>query len=381
MMRKIALLYDSVLDVGGVEDHILSIIRKSDSAQFSYVICSPVSERFIKQAGINDKRIIQLKRRRPLNPLTPFEVARRLKKERVDIIHAHSPNAALWGRISARMLRIPAVVTIHLPVDQYHGRRETMRARLGRRIYSAIDRWLNHNPGFTHRIIYVAQSIYGWDIENGHSPSDISSVITNGIDLHAYKHLNKFEARKDFGVSPSTKVITFVGRLDGQKGVDVFFDSLHILKSTEIDFKVWIIGDGVLRSDLDSATRRLGLEDKVKFWGHQEDVSRFLKASDVYVLPSRYEGMSIALLKALAAGNPCVVTSVGDNDRLVIDGENGLVVPPEDSLSLANALGTLLSDRELRHTMSEAALKKAQYHSEEIMVKELERVYNGCLNG
>jgi glycosyltransferase involved in cell wall biosynthesis len=380
MMRKIALLYDNVLDVGGVESHIRSISRKSDAAQFSYIICSPVSERFTKQVEIDGVSIIPLKRRRPINPLTPFEVAKKLKKERVDIIHAHSPNAALWGRIAAWILRIPAVVTVHLPVDQYHGRRETVRARFGRRIYSAVDRWLNYCPGFTQRIIYVAQSIYEGQVAKGHSPSNLSTVITNGIDLNNYTQHNKSETRKGFGLQPSSTVIIFVGRLDEQKGVDILFDSLRILKSSEIEFKVWIIGDGVLRHDLEAVSRQYGLEDKVKFWGHQEDVPRFLKASDIFVLPSRYEGMSIALLNALAAGKPSVVTSVGDNDRLVIDGVNGLVVPPEDSLSLTNALGTLLSDRELRSTMSTAALKTAQYHSEEIMVKELERVYNECLD-
>jgi glycosyltransferase involved in cell wall biosynthesis len=207
----------------------------------------------------------------------------------------------------------------------------------------------------------------------------MSIVVQNGIDLYAYSQINKPDARREFGLPSATKVITFVGRLDEQKGVDILFDALGTLKSSESDFKIWIIGDGVLRRELDEQTRQLGLGERIKFWGHQEDVTLFLKAGDIFVLPSRYEGMSIALLNALAAGNPCVVTPVGDNDRLVTDGVNGLLVPVGDSLSLATALGTLLSDNQLRHTMSEAAFIAAQYHSEETMVKQLERVYNGCL--
>jgi glycosyltransferase involved in cell wall biosynthesis len=255
----------------------------------------------------------------------------------------------------------------------------TTRARLGKAVYCYLDRWLNHHPGYTRRIVYVAHSVHESELANGHAPSNLSTVIPNGIDLAPYSQVKRQSTRQEFTLPPKAKVVTFVGRLDQQKGVDILIAALPLLGVQESDYRVWIVGDGDSRSDLESQVQRSGVSDKVKFWGHRENIPEMLTASDIFVLPSRYEGMSISLLHALAAGLPSVVTRVGDNHKVVIDGDNGLVVPPDDSQTLAQALEKILADDNLRDRMAKAALETAQLYSEENMVNQVQRVYNECL--
>jgi len=376
--KKVALLYDSVLDVGGVESHLLSILNGGYSNDFSFFLYSQVSERFLAKVEPGNAKIIQPKRRHLINPITAFETVKYLRSEGIDLVHAHSPSASLWGRIAARIVNIPALVTVHLPVDQYHGTLETFRAKLGRVIYMYLDRWLNHHPRYTNKMIYVSQSVYDREIKNGQSASTNSTVILNGIDLEVYDQVAKAEARKHFDLPPNTKIISFVGRLDEQKGVDVLIDAIAIMKRNAPDFEVWVLGDGPLRKTVEDQVRNLNLERIVKLLGYQENIPLYLMAGDIFVLPSRYEGMSIALLHGLAAGLPCVVSQVGENDSLVNDGVNGLVVPPEGIERLAKALETLLSDDDLCERMSVAAKSKANDFTEEKMIKQLELVYNEC---
>ena len=105
-MKIIALLYDSVLDVGGVENHILTLLQNRDPNQFSFIIFSVVSKSFEEKVSRLNTPVIQLKRRHPLNPATPILLSRLLRKNHVDLIHAHSPTAAIWGRMAGRLAGI-----------------------------------------------------------------------------------------------------------------------------------------------------------------------------------------------------------------------------------------------------------------------------------
>ena len=327
------LLYDSVLNIGGVESHLLSILEKRDSSRYEFVVISDASQNFQEKTRASNTEIISINRRHPLNPITPFILARILRRKNIDLVHSHSPTASLWGRIAAFLVKIPFVVTVHLPVDQYHGEMQTARSRLGRKIYSVLDRWLNHRQVFTRKIIYVAEQVYEREIAEGHSPDNRSIQIPNGVDLSRYAHIDRETARGHFNLLPETKIAVFVGRLDEQKGVDVLIQAVSDINLQDIDFRLWLVGGGPLRIDLQHQVHHLGLSDIVTFWGHQDDVPLFLKASDIFVLPSRYEGMPFALLEGMAVGLPCVVTQVGENSRMIRHNEHGLVVPPEDPIS------------------------------------------------
>ena len=177
--------------------------------------------------------------------------------------------------------------------------------------------------------------------------------IPNGIVLP--------DRRSPRGSSSGRIRMIFVGRLVEQKGVDVLLEAASLLQSRGCLFTLEIVGDGPLRERLEAMTSSLGLRDSVTFSGKapSTDVARHLIACDLFVLPSRYEGMPGSLLEAFSHGLPAVVTKVSGSEEIV-DDETGWVVPPEDASVLAEALGAAVDcGRKKLRRMGEAARRKA----------------------
>jgi len=378
-VKTIAILYERELDYGGVETHLLALLRKLPTDEFSFVIVSPVSRRFREAAQSLGARITPFAHWSAFNPFALFELGRVLKREAVDLVHAQSPIAAAPGRLVARMLGLPAVVTVHLPVTRYHGTRQTLRARSGRWIYVNLDRFLNH--AMTDLLVYVAGRVRDESVSSGLAPAERSTVIPNGIDLEDFQgSADRDSLRRSFSVPQGASVITFIGRLDEQKGLDLLLEAAAHLETGVEGVEVWLIGDGPARTELQRQATKLGIDDRVKFWGYQAQIERYLYASDIFALPSRYEGMPIVLLEALAAGIPCVVSRVGDNDLVVEDGKQGLVVTPNDVTALAKALNLLLLSPEMRRQMSEAAVRRSGDFSDEHMAQRYAEMYRTLLS-
>lgn len=378
-VKTIAILYERELDYGGVETHLLALLRKLPTDEFSFVIVSPVSRRFRDAAQALGARIYPFAHWSAFNPFAIFELTRVMKREAVDLVHAQSPIAAAPGRLAARMHRLPVVVTVHLPVTRYHGTRQTLRAGLGRWVYINLDRFLNH--AMTDTLVYVAQRVRDESVATRLSPAERSIVIPNGIDLEDIQQgVDRDSLRRSFNLPQSTRVITFIGRLDEQKGLDLLLEATANLETGVVGVEVWLVGDGPVRTELQRLATKLGIDDRVKFWGYQAQIERYLYASDIFALPSRYEGMPIVLLEALAAGIPCVVSQVGDNELVVEDGKQGLVVPPNDAAALAEALNLLLLSPERRRQMSEAATRRGEDFSDENMAQRYAEVYRALLS-
>jgi glycosyltransferase involved in cell wall biosynthesis len=233
----------------------------------------------------------------------------------------------------------------------------------------------------TDLLVYVAQRVRDESVGSGLSPAKRSIVIANGIDLGNFRRsVDRDRLRHSFNLPPGARVITFIGRLDEQKGLDLLLEATaHLLPGVD-GIEVWLVGDGPIRAELQRQAAKLGIDDRVKFWGYQAQIDRYLYASDIFVLPSSYEGMPIVLLEALAAGIPCVVSQVGDNDLVVEDGKQGLTIPPNDVAALTNAISLLLRSPEVHRLMSEAAICRSEDFSDEHMAQRFSEVYQALLS-
>ncbi len=162
-------------------------------------------------------------------------------------------------------------------------------------------------------------------------------VIHNGVDVSR------------FTISAPTPQrsgrIVHVGRLYHVKGQDTLVDAMATVHRDLPEARLTIVGDGPTRSALEAQSDRLGLQAVIRFEGKQDDVRPFLAAASLFVLPSRSEGISIALLEAMASGLPVVATDVGGNSE-VLDTTMGVLVPPESPSALAESIVTLLSNPE-----------------------------------
>jgi glycosyltransferase involved in cell wall biosynthesis len=171
-----------------------------------------------------------------------------------------------------------------------------------------------------------------------------------------------------------------VAALFERKGIDVLLRALSSLSDEEPVPRVWIVGDGPERPRLERLAARLGVDDRVRFLGRRDDVADLLTACDVYVQPSRHEGLGVAALEAMAAGRPVVASRTGGLAESVVHERTGLLVPAEDPAALAESLARLLEDPALRKRLGSAGPERVtKAYSPGAMVEAYAQLYDEVL--
>jgi glycosyltransferase involved in cell wall biosynthesis len=195
-------------------------------------------------------------------------------------------------------------------------------------------------------------------------PANRITKLPNGVEIDSVR------AKLDFSLNDPVRLV-FVGRLHAQKGLDVLLTAFKQLLShhPQWHLHLQLLGDGPLREDLVALADDLGIASHVDFIGMTERVPEYLQQADIFVLPSRAEGHSNALLEAMACGLPVVVSDIPANLDVVEGGRNGLVFAVDDPRSLSAALARLLEQRELRARLGLAAREtvEAQYSLDHIV--------------
>jgi glycosyltransferase involved in cell wall biosynthesis len=272
-------------------------------------------------------------------------LVRELRRARPAVFHAHLswPLAARYALASAVAARIPAVVaTFHLFPPAPLSRLARLQMRL-----------LAPRVG---RAVAVSQAIATSLRAVLHWPEGKIEVIRNGVPIERFRRLPDPELRRMLDGGSGDFVVLTTARLDPQKGLDVLLRAAAAVH----DVRFAIAGAGPLRTRLEQEAAMLGLGERVLFLGHRPDVPALLAASDVFVLPSLFEGTPLALLEAMAAGKPVVASAIAGTDEIVEDGETGLLFPAGDAIALANALRRLVAQPGLRAELAAAGHRKAE---------------------
>jgi glycosyltransferase involved in cell wall biosynthesis len=168
--------------------------------------------------------------------------------------------------------------------------------------------------------------------------------MANGVDVERFTPGEKHAARRRLGFEEDRPRTVFVGRLVPEKDVTTLLKAWRHVIRVVPEAVLDIVGSGPLEGDLRAQANDLGVEKQVRFHGEQSEVVPYLQAADCFVLPSRVEGMSNALLEAMAVGLPVVATRIEGNERLLEDAVTGRLVPPDDEGTLARALLDILQD-------------------------------------
>ena len=184
-------------------------------------------------------------------------------------------------------------------------------------------------------------------------------TIPNGIDLRPVDEA-KALSRAKLGLRETSQVVLMVGRLVPQKGVDVLLQAAASLADLWPRLHLLIAGDGRDRRHLESLARRLMIGERVTFLGRRTDVPELMKTADVIAMPSRWEGLPLAMLEAMVAGRAIVATSVEGHRDVLADGESALMVPVENPTALASAISRLLADPQLQKRLGQAAEARAR---------------------
>lgn len=271
-------------------------------------------------------------------------------KRGLDLIHAHGWDPALVGGLFSRIFGVPLVLTVHgIP---------SPRASISRRIFQFLEEMLLSLCSFKHsRIIALTNSDKSRLIELGVAEEAID-VIPNGIDLNEFQRVCLGEFRDRYQVSDETFLALFVGRLHEQKGVEVLLRAAERLKGDDVFFVV--VGSGHKEREYKSLAQELGVEN-VLFTGEigREELLAAFASSDVFVLPSIFEGMPYVVLEAMASGKPVVASDLPGLSEVITEGGNGILFEVGSDKDLAEAILRLKEDRGMTRSMGEASRRLA----------------------
>jgi glycosyltransferase involved in cell wall biosynthesis/ribosomal protein S18 acetylase RimI-like enzyme len=358
---------------GGVARIILGLgrVAKSDGWQVDVLATDPVLQGVLRQAdlGVVDLDVIH----REIQPLRDFtgllRLHRFLREERYTIVHTHTSKAGFVGRLAAWMAGVPAIVhTVH--GFAFHEQSPAAVRIFYSKLESIAARWC-------HRIVYVSQFHRGLALELGIcSPAQIEA-IPNGITPRPPSDtFDRDSLRRDLGIGTQELFLLSVARLAADKGLANLIEAAAILRPCGRKFRVIIAGEGPARAELEKLVDRHRLSNLVTFLGFREDVEDLFAASDLVVMPSLREGLSISLLEAMAAGKPIVASSIGSNREVASKGEMARLVPPSDPQMLALAIQQLVSDpvRMARLGAGARAIFESHY-TEERMLSEYHHLY------
>ena len=264
-----------------------------------------------------------------------------LKRERFDVIETFTHDSNLLGLPLAWLARVPVRIATH-------------RGKI-----EAFPRWRQvlHgvliNTGIAHALIAVSDQTRQHAIQEGIWESRIT-VIPNAVKPLDTSSVDRNVIRKKLGLNEDDIFLLSIGRLTYQKGHEFLVQAMSKVVSRFPNAKAGICGEGLLRSQLEAQIIEAGLSSHVKMLGAWDDVSPLLASAEIFILPSRWEGLSRALMEAMAAGLPVIATQVDGIQDLITDSVNGLLIPSEDAEALANSILQLIDDTEMRKRIGAA---------------------------
>jgi glycosyltransferase involved in cell wall biosynthesis len=354
------------LDIGGAEKHLFEVVKRIDKSRFTPVVVALIGRgelgRWIEDLGI---RVFYLDARGAgtlfsIPPLTDI-----LRKERPDILHTFLFHANLIGRIAGRRAKVRKVIS-SIRVAERRANCHLLLERLTR--------------GLVDKEVAVSEDVRRFMIERAKINPDTIVAIPNGLDFKTYQSFTKDDCRARLSISADAFVISFVGRLDEQKRPDILLRAWAKIRNAIPNGRVIIVGDKPEKESTVSLAEKLGVLESVEFPGWRSDAIEFVTASDIFVLPSMWEGMSNITMEALAVGTPVVTTAVEGMRELLRGGECGVLVEPGNADELARAMLNLCRDPEKRQAFSAIGKKHVEenYRIEDT-VRRYEQLYSEIL--
>lgn len=383
MKKRNILQMIHTLKVGGAEKVVTDIATNLDLSKFNcYVIClnegGPFKELIDKKAI--PVEVLNIRKRSIKNfPLFLLDVIRILislnkivKKNNIDIIHSHLDHANYLSIIIGFTKKIPVFPTIH-STSEFVIERKKIDPR-----YWLIKIFNYIIYRYCTKIIAVSDEVKETILKEIKVNPKKIIIINNPVDIDKFSQERNIDyLYRTLGINNNELIISSIGRLEKIKGhiflLKAVADILKIYPNT----KFFLIGSGKEEEKLKNFVVNNSLEQNVYFLGNRSDIPELLSLADVFVMPSIAEGLSIAMLEAMASGRAIVSANTNGTRKLITHGVTGLLFPKGNIVQLKDTIINLLSDKNLRIKLGQNAKKYvSQYYNLEIFIKNIENLYN-----
>jgi glycosyltransferase involved in cell wall biosynthesis len=371
MDRIILLHVIDTLGLGGAERFLVDLCAALPADRYQITVSAVSGDgprsTDLSQAGIE---LQPLRARSNWDLRALVRLARFMRQRQVDIVHTHLFVAGAFGRLAAALAGVPVKVTT-----------EQNAYAIGH----TLPRWqvlVNALLArLTDRLVAVSRGTQDYLLRQERVPPARVRAVPNAIAWpEAILPSQLAAVKSELGSEGRFPVLGTVARLTPQKGLEYLLQALPTIRDRFPDVLWLVLGEGELRSELESQTISLGLENHVRFCGVRRDVAAVLQSLDLFILPSLFEGLPLSLLEAMASGIAVVATRVAGSSEVIEDGVNGRLVPPADSGALAEAITGLLDDESLARRLARNGQETVrQCYTIGPVAEEYDRIYSELL--
>lgn len=359
-MSARVLCVTDVAGIGGSERRLLHLAAGLRGVDPSFCVLGASGPLIDRLRGLGREAIALDLRGGADNARVLARLIQLARRSGASIVHGQNRTAAFLAAIAGRAIRAPGVVAT---------RTYTATGTGGRHAF--LDRATSATVDVTIAVSEAARDA----LRSEGVPERKLRLIPNGVDQAALEIAAARAARR-----PGSRLVVSVGNLHPVKGHEVLVRAMRRVIHAHGDARLAIVGEGTLRGELAALAARLGIEDRVELLGFQASVAEQLGGAACFVLPSLDEGMSNALLEAMAIGLPAIATRVGGNTEVVDHPRSGLLVPPGDPDALAEAIMRVLGDPNLADALGEAAASRVrERYSLAAMLRSYESLYGELL--
>ena len=356
----------SSMSMGGAEQLLLSVLPELNRGYRAMLCC--IRERGELASRLEERGVpvIEYRFRSRLHPWSLYGLSRLMVRSGVRLIHANMYRPHVSGILSGWLGGIPARISTVHTVNQWDSPRQVRMDRLV--------------SGLCTRIVAVSEEVKRNYCRVTGVREEKVRVIYNGVDTDRFSPGEPSpELYDSLNLEHGTRILGTVGRLIGDKGHRLFLEAAIGVLREDPGLRILVIGDGPLRGELEHFVESQGIRDRVVFTGMRDDIPDLVRICTALIFPSYREGLSLALLEAMACGKAVIASDVGGNPEVIVSGESGFLFPSGDREALASYMKQLLN-RDMATSTGNLARKRVLEHfSIRTHVEKTAGLYRECL--
>jgi glycosyltransferase involved in cell wall biosynthesis len=367
------LLFLNTVNFAGTERHVVELGSSLLRLGIDVAIACAKRAQFAAVAEGAGTPMVHLSRAKPIDVPAIVRLARFLRGNERAVVHCHNGQTALQATIAKALAGRGCVVLTQHFLQPTYASRQGAKKKLSDALHRWVDRRIDHTLAISDAVRRAVR-------ERGEAEEERVTRVHNGISVSPASASSQAETREGVAVAPNVPLIVCAARLEEEKRIEVLIDAMHVLLKTQPTAQCIVAGQGDKQEQLQRQIDRLEVGDNVRLLGFRTDVKALIAAADVLVLPAEAEPFGLVVLEAMEAGVPVIASDAGGPREIVVPGETGWLVPPNDAPALATAILAAVADPERARAFGAAGRERLlQHFTAERMARETIAVYERAL--